>query len=230
MDDGDREPDAVDARQRRRVVVHRVLADREHGRLRSPDPLPLDEVGVDAGGVVDAALRQLLGDLPCALEPGLDQPDADALLGQRPGDRRSDLAAAEDDDVLDPALARGEQRAPGAGRARRADHDDPVALRDDVVAARKRHRRAADQREDARVLGDARLAERAADDGRIGALRDLELDDLAPGRRRRRRSAGRRASRSTARPRGRSRARTTRRSRRRGGPRARGRCTRRSRS
>jgi hypothetical protein len=93
------------------------------------------------------------------------------------------MAAAEHDDVLHPALARGEQRAPGAGRARRADHHDPVALRDGVVAARKRQRRAADLREHAGVLGDARLAEPAADDGGIGASRDLELDylDLAVG-------------------------------------------------
>jgi len=159
-------------------VIHRVLADGEHRRLRAPDPLPLEEVGVDAGGVVDAALRQLLGDLPCALEPRLDQPHTDALLGQPPRDRRPDLPTAEHDDVLDLALSRREQRAPRAGRARRADHDDPVAHGDGVAAARERQRGAADQREDTGVLRDPRLAEWAPDDVRIGARRDLELDDL----------------------------------------------------
>ena len=80
------------------------------------------------GGVVDAALRQLLRDLAGALEHGLDQPHADPLLGQHARDRRADLAAAEDDDVLDGALAGGEQRAPGTGGVGRADHDDPVAF------------------------------------------------------------------------------------------------------
>ena len=46
----------------------------------------------------------------------LDQPDADALLEQLSRDRRADLAAAEDDDVLDLTPSRGEQLAPGAAR------------------------------------------------------------------------------------------------------------------
>jgi hypothetical protein len=159
-------------------MVHRVLADGEDGRLRPPDPLAFEEVGVDAGGVVDPAAGELLRNLPRPFEVGLDHPHADALLGERARDRRPDLPAAEDDDILDDALTGGEQRSPGTRGARRPDHHDPVAFADLVLTARQRHRALSDQREHARVVGDARLAERAADDGRVGPLRDLELDDL----------------------------------------------------
>ena len=43
-------------------MVLRVLAHREDGRLRMPDVLAVEEVGVEPGDVVDACLRELLGD------------------------------------------------------------------------------------------------------------------------------------------------------------------------
>ena len=60
----------------------------------------------------------------------------------------------------------------------RADHHDPVSFADHVLAARQGHRRLADDAQDARVVRDARLPQGTADDGRVGALGDLELDDL----------------------------------------------------
>ena len=125
VDDRDREVDAVDACQRRRVVVLRVLAHREHGRLRLADALALEELRVEAGRLVDPGRRELLGDPARPLAVRLDQPDADALLEQLTRDRDADLAAAEDDDVLDDALAGSEElrprpARPPASRRRRA--------------------------------------------------------------------------------------------------------------
>ncbi len=74
----------------------------------------------------------------------LDQANADALLEELTGDRDTDLASTEDDDVLDYALAGSEQLAPGLRGLGRADDDEPVSGRDDGVAAGDRHRVAAD--------------------------------------------------------------------------------------
>ena len=90
--------------------------------------------------VVDAALGQLLRDLARPVAVRLDHAHADPLRREHARDRGSDLAAAEDDDVLDRLLARREERAPLARGLRRADHDDPVARLDHVVAAGKRQR------------------------------------------------------------------------------------------
>ena len=76
------------------------------------------------------------------------------------------------------ALAAGrEERAPRACRLRRADHDDSVARRNRLAAAREGHGVAADDPEHARVGRDACLSERGADERRVGAVDDIELDD-----------------------------------------------------
>ena len=64
-----------------------------------------------------------------------------------------------------------EQLAPLARRLGRADHDDPVARRDHVVAARERHRVAADDRRGpASPPGSAHSRSGTADDRRARAL------------------------------------------------------------
>ena len=87
-------------------MVLQVVAHREDRDLCVGDPLALEEVGVEAGGVVDACVGQLRRDEPRALARSLDQAHADALLEQEAGDRRPGLAGAEDDDVGDLASFR----------------------------------------------------------------------------------------------------------------------------
>ena len=134
--------------------------------------------GSKPGRVVDARSGQLRGHDARALARGLDQPDADALLEQQARDGRARAAGAEDDHVPHLARAGRDQLAPLLGRLRRADHDDPVAGADRLVAARDHDVVAADDRRDARVGRDPRLAQRRAEDARIGLLGDVELDDL----------------------------------------------------
>ena len=62
--------------------------------------------------------RELLGNPTCPLAIGLDQTNADALLEQLSCDRHADLAAAEDDDVLDDARPGREELSPGLSRLR----------------------------------------------------------------------------------------------------------------
>ena len=100
------------------------------------------------------------------------------LLEQKPRDRRPCASRAVDDDVVHLARAGGDDLAPRLRRLGRADHDDPVAGPDHVVAARKAHLLAADDRGDARVGGKLRVAHRHADDTRVRALVDVELDEL----------------------------------------------------
>ena len=128
MHDRDRERDAVHAGESRCVVVLRVLLHREDAGLRLADALALEEVRVDARGVVDPAARELLRHLPRPFLVGLDQAYADPLRVEHPRDRGADLAAPVHDHVLHRARARGEERAPRACRLGRADHDDPVAV------------------------------------------------------------------------------------------------------
>ncbi len=61
------------------MVLH-VVAHGKDRDLRVGDPLALEEVGIEAGGVVDACARQLRGDETRPLERRFDQADADALL------------------------------------------------------------------------------------------------------------------------------------------------------
>ena len=96
--------DAVDPGQRGRVVILRILAHREHRGLGMPDPLAGEEVRVEARDVVDARVRQGVGDGTGALSVLLDQPHTDSLLEQLARDGGADLAGAEDDDVLDRGL------------------------------------------------------------------------------------------------------------------------------
>ena len=175
--DRDRERDAVHAGESRCVVVLRVLLHREDAGLRLADALALEEVRVDARGVVDPASRELFRHLPRAFLVGLDQAYADPLRVEHPRDRGADLAAPVHDHVLHRARAGGEERAPRACRLGRADHDDPVARRNRLAAAREGHGVAADDPEHARVGRDAGLAERRADECRVGAVEDVELDD-----------------------------------------------------
>jgi hypothetical protein len=164
--------------ERRRVVVLRVVAHREDRRLRGADPLALEELRVDAGRVVHAGARQRGGERDGLLPVRLDDPHAELLVEEDPRDRRSDPAAAEDDDVLDLRRASCHDRAPLARRVWRADHDHAVAGEHAFVPARHAHLAAADDRRHLRVVGDARVLELRADDLGVGALLDVELDDL----------------------------------------------------
>ena len=66
------------------------------------DPLALEEVGVGAGRMEDARLGKLLGHLPGTRPTSASiRRTRDALVDERPRDRDSGLAGAEDDDVVD---------------------------------------------------------------------------------------------------------------------------------
>ena len=173
-----REPRAVDLGERRGEVVLQVVAHGEDRDLRVRDPLALEEVGVEAGGVVDARVGQLRRHEPRPLARRLDQAHADLLLEQEARDRRAGAAGAEDDDVGDLARPGHDQRAPRLCRLGRADHDDPVARLDRLVAARDHDLVAPDDRGDAGVGRDLRLAQRHAEEARIGLGGDVELDEL----------------------------------------------------
>ena len=70
-----------------------------------PDPLALDEVGVEPGRARDAGVRQFLGDLARALLARLDQPDADPLFEEDACDRKARRPAAVDDTIITAPLA-----------------------------------------------------------------------------------------------------------------------------
>ncbi len=140
VDDRDRELDPVDAGESGGVVVLRVLAHGEDGSLRLADPLALEEVRVEAGGLVD---------------PGAGSSSAIRRARSRFGSisrtpiRCSSSCRAIAVPTCPPPKTttssttpspRRQQLAPGVRGLRRADHDEPVAGRDDGVAARDHHR------------------------------------------------------------------------------------------
>ena len=179
VDDRDREAGAVHLRERGGEVVLHVVAHGEDRDLRVRDPLALEEVRVEAGRVVDARGRELRGDVPGPLAGGLDQAHADPLLEQEPCDGDAGAAGAEDDDVRDRAGAGRDQLAPELGGLRRADHDDAVAGAEIVSSPRgittASSRMIAATRESG---GSVRLAQRCAEQARVGLLGDVELDHL----------------------------------------------------
>ena len=132
----DRQPDAVGLGQDRAEQVAGIVVEREHRGRRLADPLALEELGVERGGVEDARVRQLLGDLARPLGAALDEAHADVAVQQHARDRRAHLPGAEDHDVVHPLLLVGHHAAPLAGGRRRADHDDPVVGLDPLLAAR----------------------------------------------------------------------------------------------
>ena len=142
-------PRAVHLRERRGEVVLHVVAHGEDRDLGVGDPLALEEVRVEAGRVVDAGARAARSATIRARSS-----DASIMRTPMPCSSRSraiavpGAAGAVDDDVADLAGARRDQLAPRLCRLRRADHDDPVAGADHVVAAGRQHLVAADDRGD----------------------------------------------------------------------------------
>ena len=159
MGDPDREPDAVHLGQRGRVEVLRVVPHREDRRVRVADPLAVEELGVDPGGLVHARLRERLGDrracsredstsrtlMPCSsrtraiAEPTCPAPNTTTSRT---------VASSGASSRLQTCAASGEpmttMRSPGW---------------DDVVPPGKQHRVAADDGRDLRVPRKRRVAQ-----------------------------------------------------------------------
>ena len=166
-------------RQRRRVVVLRVVLHDEHCGAGLADPLAVQELRVEPRCLVDAHVRELCGGEHRALRVGLDDPHAEPLVDEGAHDCAARAARAEDHDVVEAPLVLRERVAPRPRSVRRADDHDPVADVDRLVAARDDHAVAADDSGDLRVARDARLAQRHPHDAvpLVSAL-DVELDDL----------------------------------------------------
>ena len=170
MDERDRQAHPVRLREDRAVEVARVVVEAEDRGGRAADPLALEELGIEGVRVEAARVRKGLGDLAGTVALGVDEPHADLPLEQLARDGGAHLAGAEDDDVVDPLLAAGDHAAPRLRRGGRADDHDAVAGQDHLVAARHDHAVAADQPGHLGVGGDRGLAERTADQRRVGGV------------------------------------------------------------
>ena len=191
MDDRDRERDAVQLCERRRIVVLRVVLHREDRGTGLADSLAVEELGVEARGLVDATLGN------CAAVDLARARGSGSMIRTRKPWSTSARATARPVRPA-PKITMSSSRslvlrqgvAPHPSRLRRADDHDPVADLDRLVTARKDHAVAADDPCDLRVSRDARLAQRHADDAvmaRSGRRRRTRRS--APGRPRRRPSA-----------------------------------------
>ena len=141
------------------------------------DPLALEEVPVEARGVVHARVRQLVRDDASALAIGLDQADAKLPAPREAGRQQSCAACPKmttSRTFFSPGAISSLQSCAACG--------DPITTMpiaaQRLVAARDHDVVAADDRRDPRVGWDPRLAERHADQARVGAAVDVEFDQL----------------------------------------------------
>jgi len=74
----DRHVHAVRLGQHGAEQVARIVVEREHGRGRTPDPLAVEELGVERARVEHARPRDLLRHLARPLRPAFDEPHADS--------------------------------------------------------------------------------------------------------------------------------------------------------